>query len=264
MNTDSAFGFSVETDALSVSGNKIASVKVRVATEIPLTIMANGIGITTLPTSPCDIKELVFGYLFTSGFARNADEIRNFVCDRERWVASVDLVCPPDLELLRTRLYAPGGGGRARPTTLNGISMQAPCASSLVIPASAVVAAGQWIAKGSKDFRETGGVHIAGLFDAQGLLYYCEDVARHNAVDKVIGKALIDSRGMEQMMLVRSGRTSSEIVYKAQQAHVPIMISRGAPTHHAICLARDMGITLIGFARDEEFTIYANAQRVRT
>ncbi len=264
MNADREFGFYIETTALRVFQGNSTPIQVKVATEVPLTIIANGIEIATLLTSPSDLKELVCGYLFTSGFVQSASEIKNFVCDQQRWVACVEMEHSPDPDLMRSRLYTPGCGRCAMYTNVNEISMRTPCNSSLVVSPDSIISAGNWIAQISTVFRETGGVHIAALFDAkQGIQYYAEDVARHNAVDKVIGKALMSCREMSQMMLVRSGRTSSEILFKAQRSHIPITIARGAPTHHAVCLAKDLGITMIGFARNEEFTIYANEQRVK-
>ncbi|NUM37163.1 MAG: formate dehydrogenase accessory sulfurtransferase FdhD [Candidatus Brocadiae bacterium] len=264
MKEETEFGFYMETDAWRVLENKSMPVKVRVATEIPLTIVANDMELATLLTSPSDLKELVYGYLFTSGFIKSADEVQSFVCDTTRWVACVSLEHDPDPELLRTRLYTPGCGKCAMYTNVHEISLRTPCTSEMVVSAQSVISAGQWVSGISTVFRETGGVHIAALFDVdKGVQYYCEDVARHNAVDKAMGKALMNSRTMENMMLVRSGRTSSEILFKAKRANIPVTISRGSPTHHAVCLAKEIGITLIGFARNEEFTIYANEHRIK-
>ena len=113
-------------------------------------------------------------------------------------------------------------------------------------------------------FDETGGLHAAGLFDRDGrLLAVAEDVGRHNAVDKVLGLALLEGRlPLSDRILFVSGRTSFEIVQKAVVAGVPIVASVSAPSSLAIDLARHAHITLLGFVRGASFNIYTGEERV--
>ena len=115
-------------------------------------------------------------------------------------------------------------------------------------------------------FDETGGLHAAGLFTPDGTLEaVAEDVGRHNAVDKVIGRMLMQERlPLSQHLLFVSGRASFEIVQKALLGGVPIVASVSAPSTLAIDLARDSGVTLVGFVRGDSFNIYAHPGRVRT
>ena len=112
--------------------------------------------------------------------------------------------------------------------------------------------------------RRTGGLHATGLFEPDGTaLHSREDVGRHNAMDKVVGRALLDGRlPLGERILCVSGRLSFELVQKAAVAGAPILVGVGAPSSLAIALADDRGITLCGFARGGRVNVYTHPQRV--
>lgn len=234
-----------------------------VATETPVTLVANGRELVTVLATPQALRELTVGYLYTAGWIQAAIQVRDW-----RWdpcTGRMEAVIDPPLDFSRAGVWlADDGGGPddAQPAPTDE-ERSVPPAPAPPVDARAVAVAGLWIAECSALFRESGGVHAAGLYDPlRGPLFFYEDVARHNAVDKVIGRALLDGVALDRLMLVRTGRTSSEIVAKAHQAGVPFIISRGAPTAPAVRRAWQAGITLVGFARGDAFTIYANPSRI--
>ena len=115
----------------------------------------------------------------------------------------------------------------------------------------------------SKLYLETGGVHSAALANVNDLVFFSEDVGRHNAVDKLIGKAFLQSVPVENHLLLTSGRVTSEIMNKAGRNRFPLLVSRAAPSCMAIAYAEDMGITLVGFARGDRMNIYTWPNRIK-
>ena len=132
------------------------------------------------------------------------------------------------------------------------------------IPAGVIRTLPQTLRHAQNVFDTTGGLHAAGLFGLNGTLeVIAEDVGRHNAVDKVIGRRLLeDALPLDRSVLVVSGRTSFELVQKTLLAGIPLIAAVSAPSSLAIQLANDAGITLCGFVRGEAFNIYAHPERV--
>jgi FdhD protein len=113
------------------------------------------------------------------------------------------------------------------------------------------------------DFEQSGGTHAAAAFDGQGnLLAVREDIGRHNAVDKVIGRLVLQNELSKAQVLTVSGRISYEITIKAFKAGIPVLAAVSAPSSLAVDYAKELGISLIGFCRANRFTCYANPQRV--
>jgi FdhD protein len=134
------------------------------------------------------------------------------------------------------------------------------------VPASVIVSLPPTLRQAQRVFDATGGLHAAGLFDLEGrLLLMAEDVGRHNAVDKITGRMLLEGRlPLSSAMMQVSGRTSFELVQKALLAGIPLIAAVSAPSSLAIDLARESGITLCGFVRGDSFNVYAHAHRVET
>ena len=111
-------------------------------------------------------------------------------------------------------------------------------------------------------WKRTGGVHACAVADGQRPIILCEDVGRHNAFDKVIGRAFLEGIDTADKLMLTTGRLSAEMVSKAVVARLALVVGRGAVTALAIDLARRFGITLVGFARASRFNVYTGFQRV--
>ncbi len=132
-------------------------------------------------------------------------------------------------------------------------------------PPSLIASVGARLAEAQPVFGETGGLHAAGVFDCDGTLRFArEDIGRHNAVDKVVGRLLLDGQlPARGKLLVVSGRTSFEIVQKAVLAGFPALVAVSAPTSLAVETAKRAGLTLVGFSRGGAFNAYSCTERIR-
>lgn len=263
MNKNQEFGPSMEMEVVKLKNGKVIKTGDNVATEIPFTINANETEIATLLCSPINLKELAYGFIFTSGFIKSIEEIKSFSLDTAKWVASVELENMPEPSLMEKRLYTTGCGKGILYSNISEIAYRQPIENRMAINSSQITSITKWFQHCSGLFKKTGGVHTAALSIKGGIPeIFFDDVGRHNAVDKVIGKAIMDDIDFSEAILVSSGRTSSEILHKARACGIAINISRGAPTHQTVLRARDMGITVIGFARSINFTLYSHEERI--
>jgi FdhD protein len=174
-----------------------------------------------------------------------------------------------DVARLARHFYATSSCGVCGKASMDLLRLAAPPLPALAIPAlSRDVLHGlpTTLRHSQPAFEETGGLHAAALFDETGkLLVLREDVGRHNAVDKVVGAmSMNDAWPATRSILLVSGRASFELVQKALMAGVPILAAVGAPSSLAVDLAREVGMTLVGFLRDARFNIYSGRERIVT
>jgi FdhD protein len=246
------------------------------ATEEPLEIRVAGPdGVTqqvavTMRTPGGDF-ELAAGFLFTEGLIVPGDVSRVAYCDdledeEQRYnVVTVTLERAFDAEKLRRNFYATSSCGVCGKAALDDIEVRcAPVGPGPDVPVSVLVSLPEKLREAQKVFERTGGLHAAGLFTAAGdLVTLREDVGRHNAVDKVIGEQLLAGRiPLSDHVLQVSGRASFEIVQKALAARIPFVAAVSAPSSLAIDLARESGMTLVGFVRGPEFNAYSGSERL--
>lgn len=236
-----------------------------VATEVPVTILGNDEDIATLMATPEHLDDLARGFLFTSGLLDDPGEYLGSEADAAVWTVRVRLRSPVDSSQLSRRTYTSGCGKGVVFANLLEQTAVEPLPSGFSLPAGRVQELANWFRRYSDLHQATGGVHTVALsVDGADPALVRDDVGRHNAADKVVGRALGDGLDLTRSVMITSGRISSEIVHKARRAQIPILISLGAPTHQAVLLARELNLTVVGFARQNRFSIFSASDRVLT
>jgi len=223
--------------------------------EIPFRIFINQELLVTISALPSDLKELGTGFLWSEGLITDQEKIKDIQFDpREKYI-NFNLNIPAS----RIRDFQETG----EKTSGCGSSLSAAIADAEVdtfsvktLNADRILTLMKEFIRSSSLFVETGGVHVAGLIKNYKIIYFAEDIGRHNAVDKVAGKAINDKQQLSKYILFCSGRISSEIVKKAVRLHLPLIISKSAPTSEAIRLGWEYKVNLIGFARNERMNLY--------
>lgn len=238
-----------------------------IAVEEPLQIRAGERDLAVTMRTPGNDVELAAGFLFTEGLIRGREDIVDIRCVAnlvEVTFAEGTEVGRPDAE---RNFYMTSSCGICGKASI-GILENSGCA---VLPPGIPRVKQSLICSMPRVFREsqrvfdrTGGLHASGLFDTDGrLILVREDVGRHNALDKLIGRALLDGQlPLHEYILLVSGRTSFELVQKAVMAGIPMLVAVGAPSSLAVQTALRFGLTLLGFVRDDRFNVYSAPGRV--
>jgi FdhD protein len=249
----------------------VRAVEDMLAVEEPLEIRLNGAPVTVTMRTPGHDVELAAGFLLTEGIIESADEIAAMRGAGVETSAKSNTV---DVELrtrnfeaaeLQRNFFTASSCGICGKATIESIGRRGLCAPNpnFRVRPEVLCSLPEAIRAEQAVFERTGGLHAAALFDAEGTLVALrEDIGRHNAVDKVIGWAMHAAKlPLGESILMVSGRGGFEIVQKALAAGVPVLASVSAPSSLAVQLAREMGMTLIGFLRGRRFIVYAGASR---
>ncbi len=237
------------------------------ALEEPLELRLAGHPLTVTMRTPGHDEELAAGLLHAQDLLRHPSELERMERDPEQ-PNRLDISLSTRLagaERWRRYTYVSSSCGICGVESLDALVVQSPpVMSGLRARAATLYRLPDLLREAQAGFGVTGGAHAAALFDpAGGLLVAREDVGRHNAVDKVIGHALLNGRlPLDDMLLMVSGRISYEIVQKALVARLPLIAAVSAPTSLAVRIADDRGITIVGFLRGERLNVYSHPARV--
>src|SRR5687767_14692546 len=232
-----------------------------VAVEEPLEVRIGGVPVAVTMRTPGHDEELALGFALTEGLrpvrARLPDDL----------AANAVEVDAPGFDLTRVQrsFYTSSSCGVCGKGALEAVAVEAPrVESDLRVPATLVASLPDRLRGAQAAFEATGGLHATGLFTPAGeLLCVREDVGRHNALDKVIGRAFLDGLlPLSHSILCVSGRLSFELVQKAAVAGCPLLVAVGAPSSLAVELAADRGLTLCGFVRGGSLNVYTETWRI--
>jgi FdhD protein len=257
-------GSSLRPDLLAVE----EPLEIRLSCTVDGRRVSRGVSVTM--RTPGHDRELAVGFLFTEGIVTAREQIAavrgsdagNVVCVELRPEVAVDLA------RLDRHFYTTSSCGVCGKASLEAVRVCAPhraAAGRPVVEAAIIHRLPETLRAAQTVFDRTGGLHASALFDVRGdLLCLREDVGRHNALDKLIGCQFLDSRmPLSETVLLVSGRASFELVQKAAVAGIAVLVAVGAPSSLAVDLAREHGLTILGFVSTDRFNIYTGTDRIR-
>jgi FdhD protein len=238
---------------LRVRGGQVDEISGEVVREQPLTIYVNGERFLTVLCSPLKLEFLIVGYLWMEKVITGLDDVRHLEVSAVDGRADVTLARAVTLPTERILTSGCGGGitfridHRLFPRLTSTVRMRPEQISARMKDLFAAAV----------NYRASRGIHGAALSDGDTLLVIAEDVGRHNAVDKLKGEAMYRGISTEGLMLLSTGRISSEMLLKAARMGTPLVASRTSPTEMAVALAEQLGITVCGYVRPEGMNVYA-------
>lgn len=220
-----------------------------IAVEAPVTIEVDGAPVRTLLCTPVDVEALAVGFLLTEGFVPCRDDILEVIRPAQA----------PDVVHVRLAPGVSRPGARDAAT----ISALPKVTDSFRVTSEVLGRVVRDMHERQKTFAQTGGTHAAGVFDSDGrIIAFAEDVARHNALDKAVGRCLLDGRSAAGCGVALSGRVSFQIVAKCARAGLELANAVSAPMSLALDAASAAGITICAFVRQTRATVFTHPHRV--
>ena len=238
---------------LKVRADRVEEVAGEVVREQPLSVYVNSEKFLTLLCSPMNLDALVVGYLWMEQVIADPREITKLEISPVDGRAEVTLARPVTLPTERILTSGCGGGITFRIDHRLFPRLD----SSLRVRPAELGARMKDLFGAAVHYQRSRGIHGAALADRERLLLVAEDVGRHNAVDKVKGAALLRGIPTEDLILLSTGRVSSEMLLKAARMGVPVIASRTSPTEMAVALAEQLGVTVCGYVRPDGLNLYA-------
>lgn len=247
----------ITKNIIKYKSEKFELIEDLIAVEKRIKIFVNDEEVVSLSASPLQIKELIIGFLMTEGI------LKGDWCPEK-------IIIDYDEKEIKAKVLLEGF------VSLDGKTITSGCMSSvsfitdlktkindtLSVNAQSLFNLFKEFQLKSTLYRTTGCIHAAALADREKILFIAEDVGRHNAVDKVVGWALLNKIPFQEKIMLVSGRISSEMVLKTAKWKIPLIVSRAAPTSLAVEIAENVGLTIIGFLRGDRFNIYCNGERI--
>lgn len=239
-------------------GGRFSRRKIHVVNEVPFRILVNDRELATLMCTPVKLRELTLGFLAFERLIDSLADVKNLEIDEDEFEAYVQLARP--FTHSKRRILTSGcAGGITFHLDINDYAL---IRTEVLLEPAQISPLTQQLSEASYLYHQSRGVHASALSDGEKLVAIAEDVGRHNTVDKLRGEALERGIDTQSHILVSSGRISSEMLRKAAQMRIPFVVSRTSPTSISISLAKRLGITLIGYVRLDEFTVYSHPEGI--
>lgn len=264
MNYDHEIGKGVEECLVSRFGGDGVEERDVVVCERAVTIMIDKVGSFTVMCTPCDVEAMAVGFIFSEGMIRSAADVLE-VCVKDDLPDVVGVVAhdPGRIAAGRNLIVASSCGMCGVRNIEKMLSEMEVCGNTVKFDVEVLGTVAEKMRSKQKLFEMTGGTHAAGVFDAGGeILAFGEDIGRHNALDKAIGKCLLGGIETRGCGVVLSGRVSLEMVSKAGRAGIEVVCAVSAPSSFAIEAAKRWNVTLCGFVRGERGNVYSGLERV--
>jgi FdhD protein len=257
----SVFSVNISLITSKYSQNKISD---HVVAEQAVTIMVDKVGSFTIMCTPLDIEALAVGFVYSEGMIDSIDDVVS-VSTKEGLpnVVGIQVEDPSRVAINRNLIIASSCGMCGKRNIEKILSNMPPCDTTFNISNKRIIEVVESLKSMQQLFQITGGSHAAGIFDARGkIVVFAEDLGRHSALDKAIGKCLLEGHSTKGFGTVLTGRVSLEMVTKAAKAGIELIAAVSAPTSFAIEVAQKMNITVCGFVRPGRTNIYSHPERV--
>ncbi len=254
----------ISKQVIKIRGEERKETEDFITVESPVTIYLNGNELVTLLCTPEKIDRLALGFLRSEGLLSSYGEVEKLSVDEEQGFIHVELKEKTGLaeKLYGKRTVTSGcGKGTVFFNVLDSLRSK-PLTGKLVVDIATVFKLMNDLQQKSELFKTTGGVHSAAIADESGILFFHEDIGRHNAIDKIIGECILADISTRDKIMISSGRLSSEILLKTAKLEIQLLLSRSAPTSLTIELADSLNITLVGFIRGSRMNVYTHQWRI--
>ncbi len=254
-----------KTVIFRAKGGRVEELLDEVAAESAFTLYVNDEVLVSLLCTPTELDTMAVGFLLSEGILRERQALLALDVDETNASVYVKLAKLPDNwdQIFHKKTITSGCGQGVTFTDSRSLQDLAMNRSPLLLEAETIRALLREFRNISDLYLRTGGVHSAALADKDQIVLFSEDIGRHNAVDKLIGKAFLAGVSLDDKVLLSSGRISGEIMTKVIRNRIPVLVSRTAPTCMSISYAENHGVTLIGFARGKKMNIYTHPLRIR-
>ncbi|PEE44880.1 formate dehydrogenase accessory sulfurtransferase FdhD [Bacillus pseudomycoides] len=256
----------VEREILRYENGQIKHIEDSIVTEFPVTVKINGQEFVTMVSTPEYIEDMVIGFLASEGIIRKYEDIDEiWVQDKEGYVHVTTAKINPYYRDIQNKRYITSCCGMSRQGFVfanDALTAKKMKAVRVKISAQDCFRLMNDMQQSAATFQNTGGVHNAALCDVNRIVLSRMDIGRHNALDKIYGYCLKNNISIGDKIIVFSGRISSEILLKVAKIGCEVILSKSAPTELALQLAEELGITTIGFIRNQSLNVYTHPERV--